>query len=62
MLQEVRFKEEVERTWSTHDNHGSQTKRLAYKIEGLRRRLMVLRKHIRKERNKKRQEALTKIK
>ena len=30
-LREASFKEEVERTWSSHDSHDSQTKRLAKK-------------------------------
>ena len=40
-LREAGFKEEVERMWITDDSYGLKTKRLAVKIDGLRRRLMV---------------------
>ena len=52
----------MERAWSSHMTHGSETKRLVGKIEGLRRHLMVLRKHIWEEHSKRRHEALTWIK
>ena len=45
-LREVGLKEEVERAWSSHMKHGSAIKRLANKIECVRRSLMVLQKHI----------------
>ena len=61
-LIEVGFKEEVERAWSSHVTHGYETKRLVDKIEGVRKRLMLLQKHIREERSKWRHEALTRIK
>ena len=61
-LRKVGFKEEVEREWSSQVNHGSETKRLANKITGLQRSLMVRRKHIWEERSKRRYEALTRIK
>ena len=44
-LREVGMKEEVEREWSSHVTHGFVTKWLAGKIEGVRRRLLVLQKH-----------------
>ena len=61
-LNEASYKDEEERAWSSQVSHGFEMKRLANKIEGLWRRLMVLQKYIQEERSKRRNETFTKIK